>query len=32
MRGPYSVPKRTHVIKARLDDDEYEFFMKQCEV
>ncbi len=32
MRGPYSAPKRTHVIKARLDDDEYEFFMKQCEV
>ena len=32
MRGPYSAPKRTHVIKARLDDEEYEFFMKQCEV
>ena len=32
MRGPHSAPKRTHVIKARLDDDEYEFFMKQCEV
>ena len=32
MRGPYSAPKRTHVIKARLDDDEYESFMKQCEV
>ncbi len=32
MRGPYSAPKRTHVIKARLDDDEYEFFVKQCEV
>ena len=32
MRGPYSAPKRTHVIKARLDDEEYEFFMKHCEV
>ncbi len=32
MRGPYSAPKRTHVIKARLGDDEYESFMKQCEV
>ena len=32
MRGPYSAPKRTHVIKARLDDDEYESFMKRCEV
>ena len=32
MRGPYSAPKRTHVIKARLDDEEYESFMKRCEV
>ena len=23
MRGPYSAPKRSHVIKARLDDEEY---------
>jgi hypothetical protein len=32
MRGPYSAPKRTHVIKARLDDEEYESFLKRCEV
>ena len=32
MRGTYDTPKRSHVIKTRLDDDEYEFFMKQCEV
>ena len=32
MRGPYSAPKRTHVIKARLDDEEYESFIKRCEV
>ena len=32
MRGTYDTPKRNHVIKTRLDDDEYEFFMKQCEV
>ncbi len=23
MRGPYDTPKRSHVIKTRLDDDEY---------
>ena len=32
MRGPYNTPKRNHVIKTRLDDDEYEFFMRKCKV
>ena len=32
MRGPYSAPKRSHVIKARLDDEEYGSFIKRCEV
>ena len=30
MRGPYNTPKRSHVIKARLDDEEYEFFLLKC--
>ena len=32
MRGPYDTPKRSHVIKTRLDDDEYEFFLRKCQV
>ena len=32
MRGTYDTPKRDHVIKARLDDDEYEFFLRKCKV
>ena len=32
MRGPYNMPKRSHVIKTRLDDDEYEFFLRKCKV
>ena len=32
MRGPYDTPKRNHVIKTRLDDDEYEFFLRKCQV
>ena len=32
MRGPYDTPKRNHVIKTRLDDDEYEFFLRKCKV
>ena len=30
MRGTYDTPKRSHVIKTRLDDDEYEFFLRKC--
>ncbi len=30
MRGTYDTPKRSHVIKTRLDDDEYEFFLLKC--
>ena len=30
MRGPYDTPKRSHVIKTRLDDDEYKFFLLKC--
>ena len=32
MRGTYDTPKRSHVIKTRLDDDEYEFFLRKCKV
>ena len=32
MRGQYNTPKRSHVIKTRLDDDEYEFFLRKCQV
>ena len=32
MRGTYDTPKRDHVIKTRLDDDEYEFFLRKCKV
>ena len=32
MRGPYDTPKRSHVIKTRLDDDEYSFFLRKCQV
>ena len=32
MRGAYDTPKRDHVIKTRLDDDEYEFFLRKCKV
>ena len=32
MRGSYDTPKRSHVIKTRLDDDEYEFFLRKCQV
>ena len=32
MRGLYNTPKRNHVIKTRLDDDEYEFFLRKCKV
>ena len=32
MRGTYDTPKRDHVIKTRLDDDEYEFFLRKCQV
>ena len=32
MRGTYNTPKRSHVIKTRLDDDEYEFFLRKCQV
>ena len=27
MRGTYDTPKRSHVIKTRLDDEEYKFFL-----
>ena len=30
MRGTYDTPKRSHVIKTRLDDDEYKFFLLKC--
>ena len=32
MRGTYDTPKRNHVIKTRLDDHEYEFFLRKCKV
>ncbi len=32
MQGPYDTPKRSHVIKTRLDDDEYSFFLRKCQV
>ena len=31
MRGTYDTPKRDHVIKTRLDDDEYEFFFTEVQ-
>ena len=30
MRGTYDTPKRSHVIKTRLDDEEYKFFLLKC--
>ena len=30
MRGTYDTPKRSHVIKTRLGDEEYEFFLMKC--
>ncbi|WP_458861730.1 ATP-binding protein [Acidaminobacterium chupaoyuni] len=30
MRQKYNTPHRTHIVKTRLDDDEYELFQKQC--
>lgn len=32
MTKTYNTPKRNHVIKTRLDDEEYEFFLQRMEV
>ena len=31
MRKNYNTPKRSHVVKTRLSDEEYELFISQCQ-
>ncbi len=31
MRKSYNTPKRTHIVKTRLNDDEYDMFLKRME-